>query len=223
MYVVSGVPLVEEGVKAALRGVAEGARACETSFVGDEGVCLVDILRNLRASVGLMVRAPSPLILPDFLLSEGVSDRGVFDLVVTFTLTERRCSGCGRSVKVAERGRGCRDLALEDRVGAAKEMSEGAGGTAFATGLRACVLREGVRERLDCSFLSDGGAMGLRVTRAVIPVAGAPGPDWLPRRARTGKTEVEADVCSWFEGMKELVLVLFRLGTEASRWVMVMG
>ena len=59
--------------------------------------------------------------------------------------------------------------------------------------------------------------MGLRVTRAVIPeaaMAGAPGPDWLPLLARTGKTEVEAEVCSWFEAVAERLL---KLGTEDSR------
>ena len=100
---------------------------------------------------------PRPLILPDFLLSEGVSVRGVLDLFVTLTLTERRWSGNGRSVKVADRGRGWSDLALEERVGAAKEVSAGGG-----CGVWPCVLRglivvvmEGVREISDMGFLSD--------------------------------------------------------------------
>lgn len=65
--------------------------------------------------------------------------------------------------------------------------------------------------------------MGLRVTRAVIPeaaMAGAPGPVWLPLLARTGRTDVEAEVCSWFGAVVERWV---KLGTEASRWVMVMG
>lgn len=124
---VSGVALFDEGVIAGLRGVAEGERGCVNSLDGEGGPCLVDILRSLRASVGLIVLAPRPLILPDFLLSDGVSVLGVFDLVVTLTLTERRCSGCGRSVKVAERGSGCKDLAFDERVGAAKDVS-GLGG-----------------------------------------------------------------------------------------------
>jgi len=107
--------------------VAEGDRGCVNSLDGEGGACFVDILRSLRASVGLMVRPPRPLILPDFLLSDGVSVRGVLDLFVTLTLTERRWSGSGRSVKVADRGRGCNDLALEERVGAANEMSKGGG------------------------------------------------------------------------------------------------
>jgi len=127
LFDVSGVALFEEGVIAGLRGVAEGERACVNSLDGEGGACLVDILRSLRASVGLMVLAPRPLILPDFLLSDGVSVLGVFDLVVTLTLTERRCSGCGRSVKVAERGMGCKDLAFDERVGAAKDVSEDEG------------------------------------------------------------------------------------------------
>jgi hypothetical protein len=154
---VSGVALFDRGVKAGLRGVAEGERGWVNSLDGEGGPCLVDILRSLRASVGLIVLPPRPLILPDFLLSDGVSVLGVFDLFVTFTLTERRGSGGGRSVKVADRGRGCSDFAFEERVGAAKEMSEDEEGCGVGPGvLRALVVvMEGVRERSDSGFLSD--------------------------------------------------------------------
>jgi hypothetical protein len=203
LFEVSGVALFDRGVKAGLRGVAEGERGWVNSFDGEGGACFVDILRSLRASVGLIVLPPRPLILPDFLLSDGVSVLGVFDLFVTLTLTERRWSGSGRSVKVADRGNGCSDFALEERVGAANEMSEDEG----CGVLRALVVViEGVRERSDSGFLSDWGAMGLRVTRAVMPeaaMAGAPGPVWLPLLARTGRTEVEAEVCSWFGAVVE--------------------
>jgi hypothetical protein len=71
-------------------------------------------------------------------------------------LTERRGSGSGRSVKVADRGRGCSDFAFEERVGAAKEMSEVEESCGVGPGvLRALVVvMEGVRERSDSGFLS---------------------------------------------------------------------
>ncbi|KAG9680274.1 hypothetical protein KCU87_g6, partial [Aureobasidium melanogenum] len=98
LFVVSGVALLDEGVKAGLRGVAEGERLLS------------------RHST-----KPTSIVLA---------------LFVTLTLTERRCSGCGRSVKVADRGRGCNDLAFEERVGAAKEISDAEG-----CGVAPCVLR----------------------------------------------------------------------------------
>lgn len=83
--------LEDTGVTLGILGISEGERevlrpaSLDVSFAGDGGGgAFMDIRLNLAVSVGLMVRAPSPLILPDFLLSVevGVSALGVFGLTV---------------------------------------------------------------------------------------------------------------------------------------------
>ena len=77
----SGVSRAEEGVRACLRGISDGdlavlrisgmgsgcgeggGRATGAVFVG-----IMDMRLSRRASVGLVVRAPRPLILPDWRL-----------------------------------------------------------------------------------------------------------------------------------------------------------
>ena len=76
----SGVSRAEDGVLLALRGIMDGDRAAILmSGIGSgcglrigravgRGGCIIDKRLRRLASVGLTVRAPSPLILPDRLL-----------------------------------------------------------------------------------------------------------------------------------------------------------
>lgn len=103
---ISGVSRAGTGVALGCLGIRDGERdlvSLMPSLRGEGGAEAFTDKRLRRAvSVGLIVRAPRPLMRPDFRLSieGGVSDLGFLGLVVALTLGCTCCSGRDRSGSV---------------------------------------------------------------------------------------------------------------------------